>query len=151
LKRRTAPDDRAGAVIPRRNIPRSLKQHSLRSFNRRQCLLRKTASRTSHAVNTITPNRGHHGARGPLKVSAVLLRNSFEEIQHFGPQWLSTYRNDRSNISIGGITPAMKLKMAAYVLRSRPVENGRITRCQRHRSIADAIKSLGLSNTGPRP
>jgi putative transposase len=28
-------------------------------------------------------------------------------------QWLWTYNNDRPNMGIGGITPAMKLKMAA--------------------------------------
>ena len=28
-------------------------------------------------------------------------------------KWLWTYNNDRPNMAIGGITPAMKLKMAA--------------------------------------
>jgi len=28
-------------------------------------------------------------------------------------EWLWTYNNDRPNMGIGGITPAMKLKMAA--------------------------------------
>ncbi|SIS99421.1 putative transposase [Paracoccus saliphilus] len=39
--------------------------------------------------------------------------NSIEEAQHFPTQWLWTYNNDRPNMGIGGITPAMKLKMAA--------------------------------------
>jgi putative transposase len=39
--------------------------------------------------------------------------NSIEEAQHFATQWLWTYNNDRLNMGIGGITPAMKLKMAA--------------------------------------
>ena len=39
--------------------------------------------------------------------------NSIEEAQHFATQWLWTYNNDRPNMGIGGITPAMKLKMAA--------------------------------------
>jgi hypothetical protein len=30
-------------------------------------------------------------------------------------------------MEIGGITPAHKLKMAAYVLRMHPAKNGRIT------------------------
>ena len=38
--------------------------------------------------------------------------NSIEEAQHFAAQWLWTYDNDRPNMGIGGITPAMKLKMA---------------------------------------
>jgi putative transposase len=38
---------------------------------------------------------------------------SIEEAQHFATQWLWTYNNDRPNMGIGGITPAMKLKMAA--------------------------------------
>ena len=42
-------------------------------------------------------------------------------------QWLWTYNNDRPNMGIGGITPAMKLKMAAQVLQMNPVKNGEIT------------------------
>jgi putative transposase len=38
---------------------------------------------------------------------------SIEEAQHHATQWLWTYNNDRPNMGIGGITPAMKLKMAA--------------------------------------
>lgn len=38
---------------------------------------------------------------------------SIEEAQYFATQWLWTYNNDPPNMGIGGITPAMKLKMAA--------------------------------------
>ncbi|MFW2543073.1 IS3 family transposase, partial [Primorskyibacter sp. 2E107] len=38
---------------------------------------------------------------------------SIEEAQHFATQWLWTCNTDRPNMGIGGITPAMKLKMAA--------------------------------------
>jgi putative transposase len=38
---------------------------------------------------------------------------SIEQAQDQAAQWLWIYNNDRPNISIGGITPAMKLKMAA--------------------------------------
>jgi putative transposase len=38
---------------------------------------------------------------------------SIEEAQHFATQWLWTFNNYRPNMGIGGITPAMKLKMAA--------------------------------------
>jgi putative transposase len=38
---------------------------------------------------------------------------SIEEAQDFATQWLRTYNNDRPNMGIGGVTPAMKLKMAA--------------------------------------
>ncbi len=38
---------------------------------------------------------------------------SVEEAQDQATQWLWTYNNDRPNMGIGGITPAMKLKMAA--------------------------------------
>ena len=38
---------------------------------------------------------------------------SIEEAQDFATQWLWTYNHDRPNMGIGGITPAMKLKMAA--------------------------------------
>ena len=38
---------------------------------------------------------------------------TIEEAQDHATQWLWTYNNDRSNMGIGGITPAQKLKMAA--------------------------------------
>ena len=38
---------------------------------------------------------------------------TIEEAQDFATQWLWTYNNDRPNMGIGGMTPAMKLKMAA--------------------------------------
>ncbi len=38
---------------------------------------------------------------------------SLEEIQGFATAWLWTYNNERPNMGIGGITPAMKLKLAA--------------------------------------
>ena len=38
---------------------------------------------------------------------------TIEEIQDQATKWLWTYNNDRPNMAIGGITPAMKLKMAA--------------------------------------
>ena len=41
------------------------------------------------------------------------LFESLEEIQEFATAWLWTYNNERPNMGIGGITPAMKLKLAA--------------------------------------
>jgi putative transposase len=41
------------------------------------------------------------------------LFESLEEIQEFATAWLWTYNNERPNMGIGGITPAMKLKQAA--------------------------------------
>ena len=38
---------------------------------------------------------------------------TIEEAQEQATAWLWTYNNDRPNMGIGGITPAMKLKMAA--------------------------------------
>ena len=38
---------------------------------------------------------------------------TIEEAQDHATQWLWTYNNDRPTMGIGGITPAMKLKMAA--------------------------------------
>ena len=38
---------------------------------------------------------------------------SIKEAQDQATQWLWTYNNDRPNMSIGGITPAMKMTMAA--------------------------------------
>ena len=38
---------------------------------------------------------------------------TIEEAQDQATEWLWTYNNERPNMAIGGITPAMKLKMAA--------------------------------------
>jgi putative transposase len=38
---------------------------------------------------------------------------TIEEAQEPATVWPWTYKNDRPNMGIGGITPAMKLKMAA--------------------------------------
>jgi putative transposase len=38
---------------------------------------------------------------------------TIEEAQHQATEWLWTNNNQRPNVGIGGITPAMKLKMAA--------------------------------------
>ncbi|MCF6329547.1 MAG: integrase core domain-containing protein, partial [Henriciella sp.] len=39
--------------------------------------------------------------------------NSIEEIKDHATRWLWTYNNQRPNMGIGGITSAMKLKLAA--------------------------------------
>ena len=51
---------------------------------------------------------------------------TIEEAQDFSTRWQRTCNNDRLNMGIGGITPAIKLKMAACVLRLQPVRNGGI-------------------------
>ena len=38
---------------------------------------------------------------------------AIEEVQNIATEWLWTYNNERPNMGIGGITPAMKLRMAA--------------------------------------
>lgn len=38
---------------------------------------------------------------------------TIEEVQQIATEWLWTYNNERPNMGIGGLTPAMKLKMAA--------------------------------------
>ena len=38
---------------------------------------------------------------------------TIEEAQEQATEWLWTYNNERPNMGIGGITPAMKLKTAA--------------------------------------
>ena len=37
---------------------------------------------------------------------------NIKEAQDFATQWLWTHNNDRLNMGIGGITPAMKLETA---------------------------------------
>ena len=41
------------------------------------------------------------------------LFESVEEMREFATQWLWSYNNERPNMGIGGITPAMKLTQAA--------------------------------------
>ncbi len=41
------------------------------------------------------------------------IMESIEEAQEQATKWLWTYNNHRPNMGIGGITPAMKMKMAA--------------------------------------
>ena len=38
---------------------------------------------------------------------------SIEHAQEEATKWLWTYNNERPNMAIGGITPAMKLRLAA--------------------------------------
>lgn len=41
------------------------------------------------------------------------LFESIEDVQSYATQWLWTYNNERPNMGLGGITPAMKLALAA--------------------------------------
>ena len=41
------------------------------------------------------------------------LFETIDEMRDFATKWLWTYNNERPNMGIGGITPAMKLKQAA--------------------------------------
>lgn len=43
---------------------------------------------------------------------------TIEEAQMTATQWLWTYNNERPNMAIGGITPAMKLEQATNLQRS---------------------------------
>ena len=47
------------------------------------------------------------------RVENQYLFESLEEIQSFATKWLWRYNNERPNMGIGGITPAMKLELAA--------------------------------------
>lgn len=53
-----------------------------------------------------------------------------EKARDHATQWRWTYNYDRLNLSIRSITPAIKLKMAAEVLRMNHVKNGGITKPQ---------------------
>jgi putative transposase len=43
----------------------------------------------------------------------LYILETIEERQQIATEWLWTYNNERPNLGIGGVTPAMKLKMAA--------------------------------------
>lgn len=55
------------------------------------------------------------------------IRDTIEKVQQIATEGPRTYDNERPNICNGGPTRAMKLKKAAQVLQSSPVETGRIT------------------------
>lgn len=38
---------------------------------------------------------------------------AIKEVQQIAAEWLRTYNDERPNIGIGGVTPVMKLEMAA--------------------------------------
>ena len=46
-------------------------------------------------------------------VSGVTIFETIGEVQQIATDWLWTYNNERPNMGIGGVTPAMKLKMTA--------------------------------------
>jgi hypothetical protein len=54
----------------------------------------------------------HSEAQSAVNNLAIPI-NSIEKAQHFATQLVWTYNNNRPNMGIGGIAPAMKLKMAA--------------------------------------
>ena len=62
-------------------------------------------------------------------------------------EWLWTYNNERPSMGIGGITPAMKLKMAASTLRLHHVKTGRITQVLHGHgmAISDAVRQIGVT------
>ncbi|WP_169701284.1 hypothetical protein [Planktomarina temperata] len=47
-----------------------------------------------------------------MDASKLLQTSQLSEAEH-SAQWIWTYNNDWPKIAIGGITPTMKLKMAA--------------------------------------
>ena len=55
------------------------------------------------------------------------LFDDLEQIQEHATGWMWIYNHQRPNMAIGGITPKMKLAMAAWALLSSLVKNGGIT------------------------
>ena len=95
--------------------------------------LMEWASSQGVAILHIQPGQPQHRAIGTPLVRETMARayierynrtvrhewldqniiETIEEAQDHATQWLWTYNNDRPNMGIGRITPAMKLKMAA--------------------------------------
>lgn len=82
--------------------------------------LRKWAEKHKIAIQHIQPGQPQQNAYVERYNRTVrhewldqYIIESIEEAQDQATQWLWTYNNDRPNMGIGGITPAMKLKMAA--------------------------------------
>jgi transposase InsO family protein len=73
----------------------------LGAFTRRPLSLSRTA--TSSATTE------QFGSNSSTNTSC----ENIEEAQDHATQWLCVYNNDRPDMGIGAITPALKLKMAA--------------------------------------
>ena len=74
--------------------------------------LRSTALVSPVMMFALTPGLGLADTEG----DNITKGDSIQEVQEYATQWLWTYNNDRPNMGIGGVTPAMKLnqyKMAA--------------------------------------
>lgn len=58
-----------------------------------------------------------HGIRGRINVvragNPLYILETIDEVRQIATEWLCIYNNGRPNMGIGGLTPAMKLKMAA--------------------------------------
>jgi putative transposase len=48
-----------------------------------------------------------------LAIPRQYIFETIEKAQDQATEWLRTYNNERPNMGIGGMTPAMKLKSAA--------------------------------------
>ena len=57
----------------------------------------------------------------------LYILGSIEVVQQIATEWLWTSHKERPNTGFGGGTPAMKLRIAAQVLLSRPAKAGEIT------------------------
>jgi len=49
----------------------------------------------------------------PYRESQEYIFNTIEEVREFATKWLWVYNNERPNMALGGITPKMKLALAA--------------------------------------
>ena len=87
-----------------------------------------------HGITTPHIQPGHprqstyvarHNGTARLDWTAQYSIKSVEEAQDQANQWRRTYKNDRPNMSVGGITPAMKLKWPHAFYRHAPLKRGR--------------------------
>lgn len=61
----------------------------------------------------------------------LYILETIKEVQQIATDWLWTHNNERSNMGVGGVTPAMRLKLAERILQLCPVKTGRITAASR--------------------
>lgn len=99
--------------------------------------------RASHQVKTDDPRRRHTQNAYVERYNRTVRHEwlnlyIFErtEMQEIATEWLWTYNQELPNMGIGGITPAQKLKMAAWTLPLPALQTGRITK-------TDALELIG--------
>ena len=71
------------------------------------------------------------------------LFDTIEAVQAADTRWLWTHDNDRPNMALGGITPSMKLALAALLHGWRPLRTGGLPSCRSRAMLSSVVGASG--------